>query len=138
MELGSQNLPAPGIFLPVFGRSESSKAVTPSPRHLISSMDWSVSSLLLFSLSSSHSYKVRKRFRLLWSTGSTSLEAMLRTVTFLPVIKPLRYCLNLLNWFREKTWWKKPANPPTTLGKPIIGNIIENKASTPINCARKS
>jgi len=99
-------------------------------------MDWSVSSLLLFSLSSSYSYKVRKRFRLLWSTRSTSLEAMLRTVTFLPVIKPLRYRLDLLNWFQEKTWRKKPANPPTTLGKPIIGNIIENKASILID--RKS
>jgi len=42
--------------------------------------------------------------RLPFATSSLPwIAAILRMVGFLPVIKLLRYCLNLLNWFHEKT-----------------------------------
>ena len=105
------------------GSSVSSMATTPSHLQRVSLFDWRSSSLLWFSLSSSHLYRVRNLFRLLWSTGSTWRRAMLRTDGFPPVMRPVRYCLNLLNWCQENILRKKSADSSTTPGCPITGSI---------------
>jgi len=114
-------------FLSGLCKRVSSIDTTPFLFHWVSGLDWSNSSLLLFSSSVSQLYSVRKRFIELWSDSSTRFEEIPATVLFSFVIKPVMYCWNLRSWRKEKTSLKESPNCFTTFGNSIIGNINSGK-----------